>query len=206
MDTEQRIAQFEQMVKDDPMDDMAYFSLGTAYGQAGRDGDAATAFERCIAVNPNMSKAYQLAATHYIALEQHDKAKPLLDKGYEVSTLLGDMKPKNAIEDLYKQIGLEPPVIEQPVEEEIPEGAFVCAKSGRAGTEMTRAPFKGPVGEWIRTHISQETWREWIGQGTKVINELRLDLSRDEDSDTYDKYMHDYLGVPEDVTSQAAAN
>lgn len=206
MDIEQRIAQFEQMVKDDPMDDMAYFSLGTSYAQAGRLGDAATAFERCIAVNPNMSKAYQLAATHYIALDQNGKAKPLLDKGYEVSTMLGDMKPKNAIEDLYKQIGLEPPVIEQPAEEEIPEGAFVCAKSGRAGTEMTRAPFKGAVGEWIQAHISQETWREWIGQGTKVINELRLDLSRDEDSVTYDKYMHEYLGVPEDVTSQTTAS
>ena len=42
---------------------------------------------------------------------------------------------------------------------------------------------------------SQETWTEWIGQGTKVINELRLDLSREEDQEAYDQHMHEFLGV-----------
>ena len=66
-------------------------------------------------------------------------------------------------------------------------------------TQLDAAPFRGPVGEWIRDNISAETWREWIGQGTKVINELRLDLSKDEDAATYDRYMHEFLGVTDDV-------
>jgi Fe-S cluster biosynthesis and repair protein YggX len=62
---------------------------------------------------------------------------------------------------------------------------------------MARPPFKGPVGTWIFEHISQQTFDEWIKQGTKVINELRLDLSRDEDALTYDRHMREYLGIDE---------
>jgi Fe-S cluster biosynthesis and repair protein YggX len=55
------------------------------------------------------------------------------------------------------------------------------------------------VGEWIFENISSETFEEWIRQGTKVINELRLDLSRDEDSEKYDSFMRDYLGLDEET-------
>ena len=85
------------------------------------------------------------------------------------------------------------------VEELIASGAFVCTKTGRPGTELESPPFNGAVGEWIKQNISKETWNEWLAQGTKVINELRLDLSKDEDAETYDRYMHEYLGVTEDV-------
>ena len=33
-----------------------------------------------------------------------------------------------------------------------------------------------------------------IGQGTKVINELRLDFSRDRDQEIHDQHMREYLG------------
>ena len=36
MDLDTRIAQFEKMATDDPSNDMAHFSLGGAYQQAGR--------------------------------------------------------------------------------------------------------------------------------------------------------------------------
>jgi Fe-S cluster biosynthesis and repair protein YggX len=60
---------------------------------------------------------------------------------------------------------------------------------------MARPPFRGPVGEWIRENVSHQTFQAWIAQGTKVINELRLDLSRDEDAETYDRHMREYLGI-----------
>ena len=73
-----------------------------------------------------------------------------------------------------------------------------------APVEMARNlrihPSKAPFGEWIQANIAAETWREWIDQGTKVINELRLDLSRDEDSAAYDKHMNEFLGVPEGLS------
>ncbi|MHC4908274.1 MAG: Fe(2+)-trafficking protein, partial [Planctomycetota bacterium] len=54
-------------------------------------------------------------------------------------------------------------------------------------------------GAWIRENISAETWHDWIGQGTKVINELRLDLSREEDQHVFDQQMYEFLGIDEET-------
>ena len=56
---------------------------------------------------------------------------------------------------------------------------------------------RGPIGKWIYENIAAETWQAWIGQGTKVINELRLDFSRQEDQDAYEREMCEYLGIDE---------
>ncbi len=199
MDPEQRIAQFEALAQEDPSDDMTWFSLGNAYTEAKRHQDAATAFERAIAVNMNLSRAYQLAAENYLALDDKARALPLLRDGFETAARNGDMKVKDAIVQHFEALGEEPPKDETVDPEDVPEGSFVCRRTRRLGTPMERPPFKGPVGEWIMNNIAQETWRDWIAQGTKVINELRLDLSKDEDAETYDKYMRDYLGITPEV-------
>ncbi|MFT3686550.1 MAG: Fe(2+)-trafficking protein [Phycisphaerales bacterium] len=72
-----------------------------------------------------------------------------------------------------------------------------CRQSGRIGTKFTRPPFRGKLGEWIASNISKETFDAWIRQGTKVINEMRLDLSRKRDQEVYDQHMREYLGVDE---------
>jgi Fe-S cluster biosynthesis and repair protein YggX len=77
----------------------------------------------------------------------------------------------------------------------VPEGSFICQVTGKPGHEMKRPPFKGPVGAWIAENVSEETFQAWIGQGTKVINELRLDLSNDEHAEVYDQHMREYLGI-----------
>ena len=55
------------------------------------------------------------------------------------------------------------------------------------------------MGQWIFENVTKETFDAWIAQGTKVINELRLDLSRDEDSALYDKHMREFLGLDEET-------
>ena len=57
----ERITQFENMAEADPDNDMAHFSLGNAYLKAYRHSDAARSLQRCIELNDQMSKAYQLA-------------------------------------------------------------------------------------------------------------------------------------------------
>lgn len=203
MDLDQRIEQFEQLAAEDPSNDVAHFSLGNAYIQAGRHREAATSFERCIAINPMMSKAYQLAAEQYLALEDTEKATPLLEKGYETAVMQGDMMPKRAIAEMLEQLGKEPPQIHDPSTDEVPEGSFIDKRTGRPGTQLDAPPFKGPVGRWIYENISAESWKEWINQGTMVINELRLNLADDEDAATYDKHMREFLGVPSDVGQSA---
>lgn len=204
-DLERRIAQFERMASADPENEMAHFSLGNAYLQSGRAAEAAGSFEACIRVAPEMSKAYQLCGQAMIDAGWADKAVAVLKKGYEVAAGKGDRMPQEAIAKLLESIGRTPPQLAAEVELKAAElresGTFICQRTGRPGHQLEKPPFKGAVGEWIHHNISAETWKEWIGQGTKVINELRLDLSRDQDAETYDRHMREYLGVDEMMAS-----
>ena len=202
---EERIAQFQNMAEADPSNEMAHFSLGSAYLQMGRAAEAAASLERCVELNPEMSKAYQLCGQAMIDAGWSDRAVIMLQKGYEIAASKGDLLPREAMADLLRSIGREPPQLSDEVvaqaEQVAASGGFVCKQTGRLGTPLAGPPFRGPVGEWIGANISAETWQEWVEQGTKVINELRLDLSRDEDSATYDQHMNEFLGVPGDLTA-----
>lgn len=203
MDIHERIARFENMAQADATNDMAHFSLGGAYAQAERHADAARSFLRCLELNPDMSKAYQLAGAELIKAGDRTEASRVLKEGYLVAARLGDLMPRNAMEKLLKEIGDQPPPLDDATKRQaerasaaIP-GGFVCKRTGRPGTKMPAPPFKGPIGAWIHENISAETFHEWIKQGTKVINELRLDLSREQDEKAYDQHMHEYLGIDE---------
>jgi Fe-S cluster biosynthesis and repair protein YggX len=197
--TTDRIAQFEKMASADPTNEMAHFSLGKAYLDAGRHAEAARSLERCIELAPDMSKAFQLCGQAMVGAGWSDKAVEVLNKGYETAARKGDLMPKNAIADVLRSIGREPPRLAKEVDEAAERlkssGAFICQRTGRPGSKLPKPPMKGPVGEWIFENISAETWRDWIGQGTKVINELRLDFSNDRDQATYDQHMREFLGV-----------
>jgi Fe-S cluster biosynthesis and repair protein YggX len=209
MDATQRIAQFENMVRDgaDPNNDMAWFMLARAYADAARHADAANAYLRCVRINPAMSKAWQLAGQELIEAGDRDGATRVLTEGYEAAASRGDRMPQKAMGDLLKKLGQPVPEVAGgagPVGAGADAGAaaagtFVCGRTGRPGTQMARPPFKGPVGEWIASNISKETFDDWIRQGTKVINELRLDLSREEDEAVYDQHMREFLRIDEEL-------
>jgi Fe-S cluster biosynthesis and repair protein YggX len=208
MDISQRIAQFENMTKADPENEMAHFSLGGAYAQAGRFADAAASYLRCLELAPGMSKAYQLAGEALVKAGDREKGAQVLTRGYVVASEAGDFLPKKAIAAALEQIGRPVPEVAGKGGKEEPgpgaggAGSFICKHTGRPGTKMERPPFKGRVGEWIGANISKETWATWIGQGTKVINELRLDLSKEQDAVAYDKAMYDYLGMDEELLAE----
>ncbi len=207
---EERIAQFGKMAHDDPENDMAHFSLGGALLAAGRFAEATRSFERCIELNPEMSKAYQLGGEAMIKAGWADKAVATLNTGYEVAAARGDLMPRNAIADLLTSFGRQPPRISdeaQAAARRLQESAtFICRTTGRPGTQLPEPPMRGPLGKWIHENVSQETWRSWIAQGTKVINELRLDFSRDEDQAVYDQHMFEFLGIDESVRRELTAN
>lgn len=202
MDLEQRIAQFVNMAQADPDNEMAHFSLGSAYLQAGRYADAAESFLRCTSLNKGMSKAYQMAGEALAKAGGKDRAAEVLLEGFGVAARKGDLQPKKAIAALLEQLGRAVPRVEGAEATGVLVGAaggFIDSKTGRPGTRLAGPPFRGPVGRWIFENISAETWNDWIGQGTKVINELRLDLSRDQDSETYERYMREYVGIDDDL-------
>lgn len=204
-----RIAQFEKMASADPTNEMAHFSLGKAYLDAGRHAEAARSFERCVELAPDMSKAYQLGGQAMIGAGWVDKAVDVLTRGYETAARKGDLMPRNAIAEILRSVGREPPMLAKEVDEAAERirasGAFICQRTGRPGSKLPRPPFKGPVGQWIFDNISAETWKDWIGQGTKVINELRLDFSNDRDQATYEQHMREYLGIDSQLLEHLTA-
>lgn len=204
-----RIAQFRRMAEADPTNEMAHFSLGNALAGEGRHAEAAPSFERAIELAPDMSRAYERAGRSMIKAGWADRAVEVLERGFRVAAERGDLQPRDAIATLLRELGREPPaILSKPgvgaaasaaTGSGIAAGGFVCRRTGRPGTRLPSPPFKGPLGAWIHENISAETWRNWIGQGTKVINEMRLDFSRDRDQQTYDQHMYDYLGIDDEV-------
>jgi len=220
-DLDRRIAQFQNMAQADPDNEMAHFSLAQALAQAGRHAEAAESFVRCTELVPGMSKAYQMATESLIkagGAGDRDRAAQLAVRGYTIAAERGDLMPKNALGDLLRQLGRDVPEVagkpagkkegisllggggggesgERPDPASFPPGTFIDHKTGRPGTKMARPPFRGKLGAWIHGNISQETFNAWIGQGTKVINELRLDLSREQDGESYDEHMREFLGI-----------
>ncbi len=222
IDLDKRIAQFQNMAKADPENEMAHFSLGKALTESGRFDEAAECFLRCTELAPSMSAAYQLAGEAVLKAGNKDKATQLFTRGYTIAAERGEIKPRDAMAASLKGLGKDVPEVSAKPKSggrdvdllgggsapthtgevdrsKFPPGTFFCSRTGRPGTKLGRPPLKGPIGEWIHTNISQETFNAWIAQGTKVINELRLDLSREQDGETYDEHMREYLGIDEEL-------
>src|SRR5262249_28696915 len=156
MDISQRIAQFENMVQADPDNDMAHFSLGGAYAQAQRWSDAANAYLNCVARNQAMSKAYQLAGDALIKAGDKDKAAAVLTEGFKTAAERAARIPQKAMGALLEKLGIPPPEVKSRAGGPAPAGSMVDAVSGRAGSKLTRPPFKGPVGQWIFENVTRE--------------------------------------------------
>jgi len=201
----QRIAQWENMVAEAP-DGMSYFSLGNAYKEAGRAEEAARAFRKAIEHDPNLSRAYQLLGQLLVKDEADDQAREILTRGYTIAAEQGDVMPQRAMGSLLEKIGAPVPEVETPQEEEVELGddAVLDRRSGKPGPRLPDPPMRGPLGRFIYDHYSQPTWQQWIGQGTKVINELRLDFSNVEHQHIYDLHMMEWLGFTQEEVDEYA--
>ncbi len=196
MDANTRIEQWEKMTQSDPDNDMGWFSLGNAYRDAGRSEEAAKALKRAIELNARSSRAYQLLGQVLIQLNRNDDAAEMLTKGYVVAASQGDVMPQRAMGSLLQKLGQLVPEVKrtQTAQVELGENVIVDRKSGKPGNRLADPPMRGPIGRFIYDYYTQDTWREWIGMGTKVINELRLDLSREDHSRAYEEHMLEWLG------------
>ena len=70
---------------------------------------------------------------------------------------------------------------------------FSCRRCGGNGPALNERPFKGALGEEILASVCQACWKEWVGMGTKVINELRLPMFDPQAQEVYDKHMKEFL-------------
>ncbi|MEM9020401.1 MAG: Fe(2+)-trafficking protein [Planctomycetota bacterium] len=205
---DERIAQWEQMCQQAP-DDMAFFSLGNAYKEADRFEDAADDYAKAIEHNPKMSRAYHTRGQTLMKIDQGEQAAEVLTAGYKVAAELGDVMPKKSIAALLQKLGKDLPEVEdfaaKKAAVEADGETILDKRTGQPQSKLPDPPMRGPVGAYIYANFGQDTWREWIGMGTKVINELRLDFSNPAHQETYEQHMLEWLGVTREEIEAAAS-
>jgi Fe-S cluster biosynthesis and repair protein YggX/thioredoxin-like negative regulator of GroEL len=192
-----RIEQFRKMAEADPNNELGHFSLGKAYLDAGQTLEAIESFERVIQLNPDIAKVYQLLASALIAADRKAEAIDRLTRGVEVAAARGEMMPRNEMIRMLKDLGAKVPesVTAAPQQQAVGEGQVLCTRCGKAGRKQPSPPFSNAQGREIQEKICADCWREWIGMGTKVINELRLPLSDPQAQKIFDQHMREFLNL-----------
>lgn len=199
MDAQQRIEQFEKMAQADPTNELGHFSLGKAYLDAARPADAVASLRRTIELNPNHSAAYLALATAERRRGREDEALAVLREGYRIAQTRGDMMPAREMAVMLTELGSPPAEAPAPAVPTAPsaEGAagFRCARCGSPKNAMSEPPMRGSLGAKIHASVCGPCWREWIGMGTKVINELRLDMTDPRAQQIYNDHLREFLCI-----------
>jgi Fe-S cluster biosynthesis and repair protein YggX len=60
---------------------------------------------------------------------------------------------------------------------------------------MANPPYSSAQGKMIHEKVCADCWREWIGMGTKVINEMRLPLADPQAQKIFDQHMYEFLNL-----------
>jgi Fe-S cluster biosynthesis and repair protein YggX len=80
-------------------------------------------------------------------------------------------------------------------ERPVGEGEVLCNRCGKIGPRLPEPPFRNELGKEIQEKTCATCWREWIGMGTKVINEMRLPLSDPQAQKIFDQHMIEFLNL-----------
>jgi Fe-S cluster biosynthesis and repair protein YggX len=195
--TNERIAQFRKVTEQNPADPLGYFSLGRAQLEANANDDAVLSLQRAIALDAKLSRAHQLLARAQLALGRKDEAIRTLTGGVLIAHQRGDQMPKNEMIAMLVELGQPVPEFGSPKTTVVGEGQVLDVRTGSAGSRLPKPPFKNKLGTLIYENISAESWKEWIAQGTKVINELRLPMHDPSAQKVYDQHMVDFLNLSE---------
>lgn len=193
-----RIEQFRKMASDDPNNELGHFSLGRALLDAGEFAQATQSFDRALAINPNLSKAYQLAATALLKLDRREQAVERLTAGVKVADARRDVMPRNEMTRMLQDLGAPVPElasVAQPAAPAVGEGQVLCKRCGRVQPRLPAPPMRNAFGQQVYENICPECWREAIGQGTKVINELRLPMNDPQASKIWDQHIREFLNL-----------
>jgi len=102
--------------------------------------------------------------------------------------------------NLLRKMGVEAHPVDTPTRESAPagEGLVNCSRFGEPRSRMAKPPFPGPLGKKVFDNVSLDAWNEWMSMGTKVINELRLDLTNPDHCEVYDQHMIEFLNLASD--------
>jgi Fe-S cluster biosynthesis and repair protein YggX len=192
----QRIEQFRKMALDDPDNELGHFSLGKALLEANRFEEAVQSLSRVIAIRSDFSKAYQLKAAALLRLGDRDGGVEALREGVLVAHKRGDLMPRDEMMNTLRNMGAEVPQLTQNSQvEALGEDQVLCKRCGKPGRKLSKPPFKSQFGQDIYAGTCSSCWREAIGMGTKVINELRLPMSDPQAQKIWDQHIREFLNL-----------
>lgn len=195
-ESDSRIEQFRKMANDDPGNELGHFSLGRALLDAGSHEEAAASLDRALAINPNLGKAYQLAATALLKLDRRGRAIERLTEGVKKADERGEVMPRDEMVRMLAELGAAVPELKtQEAAKAVGEGEVLCKRCGRVASRLARAPFRNAFGQEIQANICNDCWQEAIRMGTKVINELRLPLNDPQAQKIWDEQIREFLNL-----------
>jgi Fe-S cluster biosynthesis and repair protein YggX len=154
-----------------------------------------------IELNPNMGRAYQLLATSLLKLNRRDEAIDRLTAGVKVAQSRGESQPMREMIAMLKELGVEVAAPEQAPRMEIGAGQVHCKRCGKVAAKLASPPMKRAFGQEIYANICADCWRQAIGVGTKVINELRLPLDDPKAGKIWDQHIREFLNLAGDQQS-----
>jgi tetratricopeptide (TPR) repeat protein len=204
---QERIAQFRKMATEDPDNELGHYRLGGLLMEEKQYDEAIASFKRTLELSPQFSKVYQLLGQCYLAQGQPKEALDVWQQGYAVADERGDFMPREEMAKLISDQGQPAPVSKRSSasSEASTGGGFRCQRPtcmmGSRARQLPAPPFKDELGERIQANVCADCWMSWLRDySIKVINELRLDLSREEHQTAYDRYMLEFLGLEESAT------
>ncbi len=99
-----KIEQFKKAVAFDPNDVLGYFTLGSAYVQAKRFGEACDTLKKAVEVDPNHSPSYVIYGEALEALGKKAEAAEIYKRGIPVADKRGDIVPLRKMENRLRKL------------------------------------------------------------------------------------------------------
>lgn len=197
---QERISQFRKMASDDPDNELGHFRLGQLLMENGQHDEAVKSFERTLELSPQFAKVFQLMGSCLMQMGRRDEAAKVLKKGFQVADEHGHNMPRDEMAKLLAELGEAPPQVKKAASGGTGTGTgFRCQRPGcLAGSRahpLAAPPMRDELGQRIHGAICADCWNDWVrNYSIKVINELRLDLSREDHQGVYDQYMREFFG------------
>src|SRR5260370_20600839 len=199
-----RIAQFRKMANDDPDNELGHYRLGQLLMEGQQFEDAIASFRRTLDLSPHFSKVYQLLGQSLLGAGKRAEAVAVLKQGFDVADERGDKMPRDEMARALVELGQPAPVSKKPAAAPAaaagPGTGFRCKRtmclSGAHAHQLPKPPMSDEIGKRIQAEICADCRNDWFrNQSIKVINEMKLDLSREEHQALYDQYMCEFFGL-----------
>lgn len=100
-----KLEQFKELAELDPDDPVVHYGLGSEHLKLGEFAEAAAAFRRAIALQPDYSAAYRELGKALEKENQREEAIAAYRKGKEVAQQKGDLQTGKEIDVFLKRLG-----------------------------------------------------------------------------------------------------